>query len=219
MNEMRIGLRTGPSRLERLRESDRNHRHMIEQLIELERIWMANKQTLDDRREACTSVAAIIFKFAKASGLTPFAVEMANDLHIALGELFSGRHSELLKPAKVPSNTLAPVDLFQQGMAHACVEVLREAGIGATDARREVARYLLRSRYGKFSTHKLRTLGTGLTGPGSTEHPAFEFYVMAKGLLAQHLAGSKVVGQFHADKAREAIKAVITTARERDHRT
>ena len=109
--------------------------------------------------------------------------------------------------------------LSQQGIAHACVEVLRESGIGATEARKEVARYMLQKGYGKFSTHKLRTLGTSLTGPGSTKHPVYAFYVMAKGLLAQHLEGSKVVGQFHADKARVAIKAVIDKARKRDHRT
>lgn len=219
MIETRIGLRSGPSRLERLRKADRNHQHMIEQLLQLERIWRANKQTLDDRREACTSVAAVIFKFAKASGLTPFAVELGNDLHVALGELFAGRHSELLQPAKVASSTLAPVDLAHQGMAHACVEVLREAGLGATDARREIARYMFRKGFGKFSTHTLRTLQTGLTGPGSSHHPAFDFYVIAKQELTRHLEQSKVVGQFHVDNARLAVEAVITASRTRDHRS
>lgn len=219
MKAGKIELRPGLSRLERLREADRNHQIMLNALLESERLWNASEQTMVNRLEACIAVATIFATFAKRSGVTAYATERMNDLFVGLDELFSGRHSDLLKPCPVPSNCPAASDLAQQGMAHACVEVLRGSGIGATQAREEVARYMLQQGYKKFSTHKLRTLGTSLTGAGSTEHPAFEFYVMAKGLFSMRLEGSRVVGQFHPDIARMAVKAVIAAARKRDHRS
>lgn len=218
MKESKIALGSSPSRMERFRAADQSHQQMIDELSVIERIWQANAQTMDDRMEACIGIAASVFKFAKGAGLTPFAVAMANDLLLALGELHAGRHSELLRPGKVASNTPAPVDLAHQGMAHACVEILREAGLGATEARKEVEQYMVRAGFGKFSTHKLRALQTELTGPGSTSHPAFEFYTMAKQELARHLEPTMVVGQFHADAARIAIQAILVAARRRDHR-
>ena len=213
MKQPKIEFRPSPSRLER------SHREMLDQLEELERDWGRCGHTIDDRRQACTSAAAIFFQFAWSAGLTPLAHELGQQLQIALNELSAGRHSQLLKPAKGPSNRPSTLDHIEQGLAHACVEVLRESGLGAKEARGEVARYMLQKGFGKFSTHKLRTLGTNLTGPGSAQHPTYKHYINAKTFLVKRLGGSELTGQYNADQARKLIRQIIASAGKLDCRT
>ena len=49
MKAGKIELRPGLSRLERLREADRNHQIMIDALRASERLWDASEQTMANR--------------------------------------------------------------------------------------------------------------------------------------------------------------------------
>jgi len=191
---------------------------MTQAIETLENAWNACGKSAHDMRSAAVGVVAAMCNFARASGLSPFGKEFANHLLVALGELENGRRSEILQPEPVPSNSFSEIDLGQQGTAFACVQLLREAGLRAGEARAEVARYMERQGLPKFSTHKLRSLGTRLTGPGSESDPAFDYYQLAQGLIAQSVGEQRFGGKIHPDVARNSAQALIKVLSRQDHR-
>ena len=208
----------GRSRLERLRIADAAHDQMITKMLWVEQGWDTLGQDRKAMRAAVIEVSVAMFEFAKSAGITEFGSQFCSHLLVAIGELQNGRHSDLLRPSKVPSNQLAASDRVQQGVAYACVETLREAGLNATESRREVSRMMASEGFKKFSTHTLSAIQTRLTGPGSTEDQSYELYSFARQQFQTALAGKKVGGCYHPDEARNAVKVILRMLRDRDHR-
>ena len=208
-----------PSQLARLRAIEAKHETLVAFLESLERSWNACDQSLDYRRAACISTSVAVSTFAKGFGLSTFAIERINDLHVALGELEAGRTSALLSRAKLPTRTLAASDLAQQAIAQVCVDLYRAAGLAAYEAHSRTARMFLRTGFKTFGVSKIKALGVRLTGAGATLDPAYSFYAMGKELVQGHFIAKRgVSGPLNEHEVDAVALRLISLAKTRDHR-
>lgn len=205
--------------LGRLRAVDERYADFVSQLGAAERMWEAapNKDA-DALRDACTVVVAQVVGFAKDIGIPEYAVLRLNDLLVALGELHHGRKSSLLTPAPVHPGSFSASDLAQQGIAQLSVDLLREAGFSAGDARKKVASIFARHRLPKFSEAKLRTLQGRLTGPGSNQDEAYDFYRWAGDLVDSQLRMRGLSRPLSTNAATKFVTEIVRLAKDRDHR-
>ena len=207
-----------PSSLERLRSVDERFGELITQFDKAERLWRSFPDTPDNRRNACTIVLGHLVSFAKDVGASPYALMRFNDLMVALGELHHGRHSELLAPAPVHAGGFAAIDLSQQGLAQVCVDLLREAGVGAGDARAKVSKLFARHGIPKFGEAKLRHLQSRLCGPGCTQDEAYDMYLWSRTLADAQIQRLGIRRPMSELAAAKVVKALVLQAKERDHR-
>ena len=151
-------------------------------------------------------------------GISSYANERLNDILVALGELQCGRHSVLLSPAPVHPGKFSATDLQQQGLAQVCVDLLRDAGMSATEARAKVSHLFDRHQLPKFGEAKLRLLNTRLKGPGCTQDEAYDMYVWAKTHFEKT---AKQLGLNPSESVAKAVKVaniLIGLSKRRDHR-
>jgi hypothetical protein len=182
-------------------------------------MWEATpSKDADALRDACTVVLAQVVGFAKDIGIPEHAVLRLNDLLVALGELHHGRKSSLLTPAPVHPGSFSASDLAQQGIAQISVDLLREAGFSAGDARKKVAGIFARFRLPKFSEAKLRHLQSRLTGPGSEQDEAFEFYRWAAEMVEAQLREGRLSRPLSSTAATKFVTEIVRLAKDRDHR-
>jgi hypothetical protein len=207
-----------PTKLQRLHKYEAAHAEMLQQLRIAKQLWDEGPQTLDQRRDTCTAVAAIMISFAKAFDTSEFAKERVTDLIVGLGELTAGRKSALLSRANRPTRTPAASDLLQQATAQVCVDLYRQSGVSADDARRRTARLFLRKGFKQFGYSKLKSLGSRLTGPGATMDPLYSEYGFIKGIAARALLEMGANWPPSEDAAAAVAETLVATARNRDHR-
>ena len=206
------------TRLERLRLVDAEFDNLTASLNHSDQLWLASSRSQDERRDACTAVAASLFQFASSTGISNYARERMNDLLVALGELQCGRKSVLFAPAPVHPGKFSATDLQQQAVAQVCVDVLRDAGMSATDARAKVSGLFEKHQLPKFGEAKLRALNSRLRGPGCTQDEAYDLYVWAKEHFARTAVQMGVDPTESVGKASKVANILVALSKRRDHR-
>jgi hypothetical protein len=215
---VRVSYGTRLTRLERVRLADSEFDRVREALDLSERLWAQSDKSRDERFHACSAVAAVLTQFGVNIGLSLYAKERLNDLLVALGELGCGRHSVLLAPSPVHPGKFSATDLQQQAMAQVCVDFLREAGAGATEARRKVSGLFEKHKLPKFSEAKLRALNSRIKGPGSSQDEAHGMYVWARAHADRTAGELNVNPRRCVSTAAKFADVLIGLAKRRDHR-
>ena len=218
VGRVRVSYEYRATRLERLRNMQAAYSEMRDRLGHLEETWNACSQTMDGRRNSCTSVMVAISQFAKHFDLPQFATERLNDLNVGLGELIAGRNSALLQRADMPTRTPSATDDVNQAVAQVCVDLFRGAGVGAGEARARTARLFLSQGFQNFSVSKIKLLGSRLTGMGASMDRAFGEYQMIKGVAATMLAERGTAWPPSESVAHAVARALVAKARRLDHR-
>ncbi|MEP6872522.1 MAG: hypothetical protein ABI939_11835 [Anaerolineaceae bacterium] len=213
-----VSYRDRLTKLERLRLVDAEGERLHGGLEQSEKLWETSGKSQDERLHACIQVAGAVTTFAANTGVSLYAKERLNDLLVALGELISGRHSVLLTPSPVHPGKFSATDLMQQAMAQVCVDVLREAGAGATEARAHVSNLFEKHQLPKFSEAKLRTLNSRLKGPGSSQDEAYGLYVWAREHADWTANALSLNPTASVTTAAEFADSLIGLAKRRDHR-
>ena len=180
-------------------------------------LWSQSPKGQDERREACLQVLAAATHHLTDVGVSQFARERLNDLLVAFDELRSGRHSVLLTPSPVHAGTPSMTDLAQQAMAQVCVDLLRQAGWSAGDARRKIAGLFEKHKIPKFGESKLRTIGSRLTGRGATQDPAYDLYEWASG-HAKRVQAQLGMTSMTSLRALKLADTLVALTKKRDHR-
>lgn len=217
--KLRVSYAGRMTSLERLRAVDDRYTQFLHDLLTAERMWEATpNKGPNELRDACTAVLAQVVGFAKDAGISSYAVSRLNDLLVALGELHNGRKSVLLSPAPVHPSGYAASDLAQQGLAQLSVDLLREAGLSASAARKKVVSTFDKHKIPRFGESKLRNLQSRLTGPGATKDEAYEFYSWAQEWLAIELRSRGLSRPLSVKGALTFVNELVRLAKERDHR-
>ena len=206
------------SKFERLRMVDAEFDRLIESLNLSEGHWSRSDKSQDERRLALTAVVAAMSQFAMNVGISLYAKERLNDLLVALDELSSGRHSVLLAPSPVHPSKSSITDLGQQAMAQVCVDIVREAGAGAAEARKQVSGLFEKHQLPKFSEAKLRALNSRLKGPGRSQDEAYDLYVWARSHAERTAKELGVSLTRNVQTAAKFADQLIGLAKSRDHR-
>ncbi len=207
-----------PTRLDHVRAMDAQHQTLQETCVQSEQLWLQGSQSADERRDACTAVAVAMTTFAMNSGVPFYAQERVNDLLVGLNELQCGRNSVLLVPSSAHSSSFSVSDLMQQALAQVCVDLFRDAGASASEARHSVARLFEKHQLPRFGESKLRTLTTRLKGRGSTQDPAFDVYQWAKTYVEQRARELGLWPVSNVPRANKLADILIRFAKNRDHR-
>lgn len=215
---VRVSYGSRLNKLERLRQIDAALEELHQRLAISEMGWDASPKTMDDLRTSCISVSAALGILAKGLGVSKYAVERINDLHVALGELEAGRTSALLSRADLPTRTPAASDLAQQGIAQVCVDFYRAAGLTAHEAHTRTARVFLQNGFRNFGVSKIKGLGVRLTGAGASQDPAFEFYSMGIRLARGILLDRGVAWPPSEEVAEAVTRRLVSMAKQKDHR-
>jgi hypothetical protein len=205
------------TRLERVRLADAAYDQLRSTWASCEAVWERNPHGADQRRDACLTVLAPLSEFILRIDASQFACERLNDVLVAFDELHSGRRSTLLSPAPVHPGTMSMTDLMQQAVAQVCVDLLRQAGFPAGDARKRTADLFEKHQLPKFSQAKLRSVGSRLTGRGCTLDPAYDLYEWA----SRHAVGVRNelgIGELRRTQALRLADKLIELAKKRDHR-
>jgi len=217
--KIRISYTDRVTSLERLRAVDERYKELVLQLAAAERLWRDDENKgSDELRTACTLVLGHVVGFVKDVGVSGHPIERLNDLLVALGELLHGRNSTLLSPARVHPSSFAAIDLAHQGLAQVSVDLLREAGMSAGDARKKVASIFAKHGIPKFGEAKLRSLQSRLIGPGCSQDEAHESYVWAKSLLASHFRSRNPTKRLTLGGAIKLGNDLVSKAKRSDHR-
>lgn len=215
---VRVNYGRKATKLERFRFLEEHHQRLSATVTESERLWSASSKSADELRDACTAVVVAVTEFTTSVGLPLYATERLNDLLVALGELQCGRHSVLLSPAPVHPGKYSATDLQQQAMAQVCVDLLRDAGFGATEARAKVSGLFERHQLPKFGEAKLRTLNSRLKGPGASQDEAYDMYLWAKSHADVTLERLGIEPTKSPIKSLKVASILISLCKGRDHR-
>jgi hypothetical protein len=201
-----------------MRRADAEFDRMREAVDWSEKLWRQSQKSKEERFHACTAVTAALTSFAVNVGISLYAKERLNDMLVALGELGCGRHSVILAPAPVHPAKFSATDLQQQAMAQVCVDLLRDAGASATDARKRVSGTFEKYRLPKFSEAKLRTLNSRLKGSGNTQDEAYDMYLWARSQAERTGVELGVWPIRTVSKALKLVDVWVSLAKRRDHR-
>jgi hypothetical protein len=205
------------TKLERLRLVDALYDELRNTFGHSQNLWEKSSQSLHERRDACVAVAIALSKFALDVGVPVYVKERVNDLLVALNELQCGRRSSLLAPAPVHPSRFAVADLQQQAIAQVCVDILRQTGESAAEARKLTAAAFGKHKLLKFSESKLRAIGSRLKGPGATQDPAYDVYQWA-GEQAARTRRQMRFDELNRSSALKLINTLVGLAKRRDHR-
>ena len=218
VGQIRVNYGPKPSRLERFRFLEEHHARLLATVTESDRLWSASSKSADELRDACTCVAAAVTEFTRSVGVPVYGTERLTDLLVALGELHCGRHSVLLSPAPVHPGKYSASDLQQQAMAQVCVDLLRDAGLGATEARAKVSGLFEKHQLPKFGEAKLRALNSRLKGPGASQDEAYDMYLWAQAHAQSTFEQLAIEPTKSVGRALKVASILISLCKRRDHR-